>query len=269
MSYFTTWQQLKLNFEKETGRKKPSDTFLGIFRRSSGLEDATKKLDDAIKKADEAALEKAEKEFIAKKASYINLLKKSIADEKVMEVANEMKKLESGLNAIHQNFIKAKAATHGVSAVRDMQSLYREIDTNYTAMKAKLKELKGFVDGLGAVKTKLEWSAGNKKANDFKLAWDNHKKAFETFYTTAKSAPKLAEKTTKRLRDAETSLNSSGTIDGPKANEKVKLLWKWISEMKEGLNKTTKAIDDAIGKGNKGSKEIAALQDKLAKSLKS
>ena len=47
MPFLTDWQQAKKTFETTTGKKKPSDKFLDIFRKATGIEDALKNLDKA------------------------------------------------------------------------------------------------------------------------------------------------------------------------------------------------------------------------------
>lgn len=62
-SFLGDWKEAKKNFEAMTGKKKPSTTFLGSFRKSSGIESAVKALDAATRKSSVEDLEKAIKDY--------------------------------------------------------------------------------------------------------------------------------------------------------------------------------------------------------------
>lgn len=51
MTYLDDWKLCKKTFEAKAG-KKPSEAFFGVFRRSTGMEDAAKALDAAQKNLD-------------------------------------------------------------------------------------------------------------------------------------------------------------------------------------------------------------------------
>lgn len=76
MSFLAKWKTVKKNFEKETGHKKPSEKFLGIFNKPSGMEAALKAVDAALTKKDPTAAAEAHEEFAATKATYWELVKK-------------------------------------------------------------------------------------------------------------------------------------------------------------------------------------------------
>lgn len=269
MSYFKTWEKLKLTFEKESGRKKPGDTFMGVFRKPSGIEEATKKLDDAIKKADEASLEKAEKEFVLKKTNYLKVLEKSMNEEKETAIKADLNKLKIGLNAIHDHFLDAKVNALSGTVTKDMQALDNELGKVCSTLKDNLNDLKVFVYHLDTVKAKLEWGAGTKNVKEFKSAVDLHKKSTETFVKTAKGATDLATKSAKRFNDCEKSWSSAGFIKGPNANNTVNQLWKSITDSKVDADNVTGDINGIIKDGQKGLKEIETLQASLVKKLKS
>lgn len=269
MSYFKTWEKLKLTFEKDSGRKKPGETFMGVFRKPSGLEEATKKLDDAIKKADEASLEKAEKEFVLKKTNYLKVLEKSMNEEKETAIKSDLNKLKIGLNAIYEHFKDAKVDALSGTVVKDMQALDKELGKVCLSLKNSVGDLEGFVKGLDRVKDKLEWGAGTKNAKEFKSAVELHKKSTETFVKTAKGAIDLATKTAKRFNDCEKSWRSSGFIKGPYANDTVNQLWESISNSKDDADQVADIIKGVIRDGEKGIKEVATVQANLTKKLKS
>ena len=269
MSYFKTWEKLKLTFEKDSGRKKPGDTFMGVFRKPSGLEEATKKLDDAIKKADEASLEKAEKEFVLKKTNYLKVLEKSMNEEKETAIKSDLNKLKIGLNAIYEHFKDAKVEALSGTVTKDMQDLDKELGKVCQTLKKNLADLEGYVKWLVRTKAQLEFSAGTKNAKDFKSTADLHKKSTETFVKTAKGAIDLATKAAKRFNDCEKSWKSSGFIKGANANDTVNQLWESISNSKDDADQVADNIKGVIKAGEKGIKEVATMQASLAKAMKS
>ena len=269
MSYFKTWEQLKLAFEKESGRKKPSESFMGVFRKPSGLEDATKKLDDAIRKADQSSLDKAEKDFLTKKTNYIKVLQKSMNDEKLTAIKEAIKKLDEGLDKIHHDFLRDKVNALSGTVTKDMQALDSELGNTCSTLENNLADLDGYVGRLARTKAQLEFTAGTKNIKDFKSTADVHKKATETFAKTAKGAIDLATKAAKRVDDCENALKLAGLADGTNANAKVTELWKSIKAKDVKAQGLTKSIRDVIEQSKQGIKEIAAVQANLAKSLKS
>ncbi|MBL8799202.1 MAG: hypothetical protein JNM56_35275 [Planctomycetia bacterium] len=73
--FLNQWQTAKRNFENALqGRKKPSEKFLGIFRKSSGLEAGCKGLDQCVQKFDVKAMHKAVDAFDAAKEAYLRTL---------------------------------------------------------------------------------------------------------------------------------------------------------------------------------------------------
>lgn len=269
MSYFKTWEQLKLAFEKESGRKKPSESFMGVFRKPSGLEDATKKLDDAIRKADQSSLDKAEKDFLTKKTNYMKVLQKSMNDEKQTAIKDAIKKLDEGLNKIHHDFLRDKVNALSGTVTKDMQALDRELGNVCSTLKKNLGDLDGYVSWLTRTKAQLEFNAGTKNIKEFKSTVDSHKKATETFAKTAKGAIDLATKTAKGFNDCAKAWSSGGFIKGTNSNSTVDQLWESISEKMKDANEDTLSIQGVIRDGEKGNKEVVTMQANLAKSLKS
>jgi hypothetical protein len=258
MSYFKTWEKLKLTFEKDSGRKKPGDTFMGVFRKPSGIEETTKKLDDAIKKADQSSLDKAEKEFVLKKTNYLKVLEKSMNEEKETAIKADLNKLKIGLNAIHDHFKDAKVEALSGTVVKDMQTLNDELGKACQTLKHNLGDLSGYVSWLTRTKAQLEFAAGTKNTKEFKSTVDSHKKATETFVKTAK-----------RFNDCEKSWTSARFIKGPNANGAVNQLWESITASKDDADQVAESIKGVIRDGEKGIKEVATLQANLTKALKS
>lgn len=79
MPFKDDWKKAKTAFETATGKKKPSTTFLGVFRKGTGLEAALKDMDDAKNAGD---LRKALAKFVKAYGDYVGLLKKAAADPK-------------------------------------------------------------------------------------------------------------------------------------------------------------------------------------------
>ena len=104
MGYLPDWQKAKKEFETATGKKKPSETFLGVFRKSSGLEKVTKDLDDTKKKGDLEAMQKAMNAFEKGRQDYIRLLEKADAAEKNADYSKEIAKLKGALEKILVDF---------------------------------------------------------------------------------------------------------------------------------------------------------------------
>lgn len=90
-SFEGEWKVIKKNFEKATDKKKPSDKFLGVFNKASGITPASSKLDKAIKAADKGDAEKALDGFTKTCKAYQQTLAKAAAGEKDRNVNTEIK----------------------------------------------------------------------------------------------------------------------------------------------------------------------------------
>jgi hypothetical protein len=91
MSYLADWQMAKKEFETATGKKKPSETFLGVFRKSSGLESVCTGLDSALPKPD--AHKKALTDFNKTFNAYLKTMTEADKKEKSADYRNEIGKL--------------------------------------------------------------------------------------------------------------------------------------------------------------------------------
>jgi hypothetical protein len=106
MSYLKDWQDAKKAFEAATGKKKPSESFLGVFRKSSGMESACKGLDDAIKKPTLDGLTKAMMAFDKSRSDYLKLLGKADDADKGGDYAKEIQKLAGALMGIQETYAR-------------------------------------------------------------------------------------------------------------------------------------------------------------------
>ena len=104
------WKDTKKEFEKSTDKKKPAEKFLGIFRKSSGIESALKKLDKSFKGIDTQkvtpksvkAFEDALAGFDKTKDAYIKQLEGALSKEKDADsaYAKSLAVLKADLKAI-------------------------------------------------------------------------------------------------------------------------------------------------------------------------
>lgn len=72
------WTQAKKDFTTATGKKKPSDKFLGVFRKPSGIEGTCKAFDTAIKGKKKEDAKKAKDKFDVALAKYLDPLYKEL-----------------------------------------------------------------------------------------------------------------------------------------------------------------------------------------------
>lgn len=79
MPFAPVWKAAKTKFETSTNKKKPSEKFLGVFRKGTGVESAVKALDSAKKGED---IRKALASFKAAYTAYIGLLDTAAKDPK-------------------------------------------------------------------------------------------------------------------------------------------------------------------------------------------
>lgn len=107
------WKQAKKDFETLTGKKKPTEKVLGLFRKSTGLEDALKACDTALDKKDAPKLEKATAELKKVATTYGSQLADAITKEKM---ENDVKtELQKGLKVLKTRL--DKFVTHFEAAV--------------------------------------------------------------------------------------------------------------------------------------------------------
>jgi|GEM_PF-1053130 len=97
MGYQQEWKTAKTNFTKVTGKKKPTEKFLGFFRKRTGVEAALKNFDKAKTFAQK---EKACLVTFKSKESYAKVLNASIREN--TDIKAELTKLKSTLEDIYK-----------------------------------------------------------------------------------------------------------------------------------------------------------------------
>jgi exonuclease VII small subunit len=108
MTYIADWKRAKENFERATGRSKPSEKFWGAFRKSSGIEDACKLLDTAEASGNQQKMVQAEAAYSKAFNAYNATLAKALAGEKGAEYKAEVKKLQDTLEGFLATFVAKK-----------------------------------------------------------------------------------------------------------------------------------------------------------------
>ncbi|GJQ29055.1 MAG: hypothetical protein HBSAPP03_09390 [Phycisphaerae bacterium] len=117
MPFMPAWKTAKTAFETETNKKKPSEKFLGVFRKGTGIEDSLKKLDSAKKGED---IKKALASFKSSYTSYIALLDttskdpKSVKPEDKPAYTTAIGKLKNALQKIEADAERIASASSDV-----------------------------------------------------------------------------------------------------------------------------------------------------------
>lgn len=121
MPLATNWKTAKTTFEAATGKKKPSDKFLGVFRKGTSIEATLKDVDSAKTAAD---LRKALGKFTTVYTDYCVQLDKAAADPKTVPAPDKpayvmaIKKLREDLKKIEADGAKI-AETLGDAGKKD------------------------------------------------------------------------------------------------------------------------------------------------------
>lgn len=108
MGYLADWKRAKESFERVTGRSKPSDKFMGAFRKASGIEDACKLLDTAESSGNQQKMVQAEAAYSKAFNAYNTTLTKALAGERGAEYKSEVKKLQDTLEGFLEEFVSKK-----------------------------------------------------------------------------------------------------------------------------------------------------------------
>ena len=109
MPYLADWKHAKENFERVTGKSKPSEKFLGAFRKSSGIEDACKLLDTAETSGDLKKIAAAQVSFSKALNNYKGTLQKALVGEETTTYKGEVKKLQDLLDGMVGSFAVKKS----------------------------------------------------------------------------------------------------------------------------------------------------------------
>lgn len=111
MPLLDQWKVAKTKFETATGKKKPSEKFMGVFRKSSGLENALKKIDAAIAKKLPKELAQAKEEYRkTHEAYYATMVKGAKAEASDENYQAELTKLNVALNGLYRQATEAEEA---------------------------------------------------------------------------------------------------------------------------------------------------------------
>ena len=119
-SFKDEWQTIKDNFEKATAKKKPSDKFLGLFNKSSGITPAAKKLDEALSDGDRKPADKALADFDKTCTAYQQTLGKAAAAETDKTVVAETKVM---IGEISELMKQAEAAVKDIAVIKRVSGL--------------------------------------------------------------------------------------------------------------------------------------------------
>lgn len=165
MSEVDKWKKAKKEFEQLTGKKKPAEKTLGAFRKSSGLEDALKKVDKqhtamsaknskgemTAKELD--AYNKAVAEFKKESDNYIKLLEATLAKEKDADSAygKALVMLKKQLKAQYAG-MQSQSNSYA-TFLKDMTSQQRIVAMIVPGATSGLKKMAAFVAKVEAQKT--------------------------------------------------------------------------------------------------------------------
>jgi uncharacterized phage infection (PIP) family protein YhgE len=141
MTYSDDWKLCKKTFEAKAG-KKPSETFFGVFRRSTGMQDAAKALDAAQKNLDAKEIDKAVATYTKTSGSYRKLLEAASKEDKGVDYKAALTELDRGMDRILAAFQEAvKALAQGKAeellkeAEKNSTAIQKEFDAGYQAFK--------------------------------------------------------------------------------------------------------------------------------------
>jgi len=111
MPFQEQWKAAKTKFKDATGKKKPSEKFMGFYRKSAGLEGALKKIDAAVAKKLPDDLATALEEYRKAHATYYaTMLKAAKAEAGDENYQTELTKLNLALNQIYREADEAGRA---------------------------------------------------------------------------------------------------------------------------------------------------------------
>ncbi len=164
MTFKSEWELIKKIFENNTGKKKPSATFLGVVKKGSGIGGNCEKIDACLAKQDAKGLAKAVADFNKSAADYQKVLAQAVKgtdknlDAEVKVMINELTKM-----------------------MKDAKAEFSKLDDESKTIDVKRKAWKLIVENI--VKTPLPGNAGMKAfISD---------KAFGQDLITKKDDPKL------------------------------------------------------------------------------
>lgn len=119
MPFVDAWKTAKKNFETMTHKKKPTEKFLGVFRKGTGVEESLKNLDKAKTGAE---ITKALAAFKAAATTYTGLLEKAAADPAS---------------------VKADEKSTYISAVNNLKNALKKIETDAAKVAEGMSDVGG------------------------------------------------------------------------------------------------------------------------------
>ncbi|MDE2006033.1 MAG: hypothetical protein KGI51_05645 [Rhodospirillales bacterium] len=206
-SYAKEWKQIKTNFEKATGKKKPSEKFMGVFDKASGLTPAATAFDKTLDGDDKNAAEKALGKFHDVADTYTTTLAKAAAGESDKTVIAEVKVM---IGEIDNMLKQADAAAKKVGQIKHCNNL------NDFAALMKNKSL-------GPRVTAYANRTHNTENVDFLLAMVKQDYSKDTYDTYVKDGAKQEINIDATLRKKFDPNNLRGAPWGQASNEILKL----------------------------------------------
>ena len=171
MAYLDSWKICKRTFEGKAG-KKPSEKFLLVFRKSSGMEDVAKGLDTALQKLDPKEIDKATTKYRITSSNYRNLLEAASRQDKGENYNAALTELDRGMDRILADFLAAaddRFRTKADNLLADVEKLRRSLEEQFYSVGASVVEARTAYEECGRI-TRLVVSiaslnaAGAKKA---------------------------------------------------------------------------------------------------------
>ena len=171
MAYLDSWKICKRTFEGKAG-KKPSEKFLLVFRKSSGMEDVAKGLDTALQKLDPKEIDKATTKYRITSSNYRNLLEAASRQDKGENYNAALTELDRGMDRILTDFLAAaddRFRTKADNLLADAKKLQQSLEEQFYSVGASVVEARTAYEECGRI-TRLVVSiaslnaAGAKKA---------------------------------------------------------------------------------------------------------
>ncbi len=153
MAYLDSWKICKRTFEGKAG-KKPSEKFLLVFRKSSGMEDVAKGLDTALQKLDPKEIDKATTKYRITSSNYRNLLEAASRQDKGENYNAALTELDRGMDRILADFLAAaddRFRTKADNLLADVEKLRRSLEEQFYSVSASVVEAKTAYEECGKI----------------------------------------------------------------------------------------------------------------------
>lgn len=240
MAYLDDWKLCKKTFEAKAG-KKPSEKFLGVFRKSSGMEDAAKGLDTALQKLDPKELDKAAAKYKTTSESYRKLLEGASKQDKGEDYKGALVELGRNMDRIAANFKE-------------------------TADGRLLAKARNLLDGVGATYAGMqkEFAAALEAVHEAETAYQECEKIVRLVCVTAPQNPAEAKKLAASLATpCKTIASISARVD--KSYASVAKSFQSIRELEKSQQYLVKLVQGEFGGGRDKAMGIQdGLEDKSA-----